>query len=290
MPRSLVSLLCGAAFIATGSLQGQIPVVLYSTLGPADSYNTHGGCYVSGPDHLFGYFVCGFPFVPSAAARLDTIEVAFGEGGSPHTITLQLRSANGPLEGPGDLIESFVLNDMGPLGFANPVIKLTSTTRPLLTAGTTYWLVGMAEGNSIAYWNVNDQEIKGRFYSIQGGSEVLLDDQLLAAYRVSGIAITDTDDDGVIDPEDECDGTSPGSVVDANGCSIDQLVPCAGPLTGGNWNNHGQYVREVLRIAKVFHRAGLITPLERNSIVRAAARSHCGKKMVEPYVGQARRY
>src|SRR5690349_23551821 len=152
MLKSLNSLLCGAAFIGTSSLQAQSPIVLYSTLGPADGYDRNGACYVSGPDSPLDYFVCGFPFVPSAAARLDTIKVAFGSGGPQHILTLQLRSTTGPLGGPGDVIESFVLNDMGPFGFANPLIKLTSITRPLLTAGATYWLVANADGDSFAFW------------------------------------------------------------------------------------------------------------------------------------------
>src|SRR5690349_23911059 len=31
-------------------------------------------------------------------------------------------------------------------------------------------------------------------------------------------------------------------IVDSNGCSIEQLVPCGGPASGGSWKNHGQYV------------------------------------------------
>src|SRR6185295_11943489 len=47
----------------------------------------------------------------------------------------------------------------------------------------------------------------------------------------------DSDQDGVLNNHDNCPGTPAGQTVDANGCSIAQLCPCAGP-----WKNHGKYV------------------------------------------------
>jgi hypothetical protein len=64
--------------------------------------------------------------------------------------------------------------------------------------------------------------------------------------------------------------------VDANGCSIFQLVPCDGPITGGEWKNHGQYVRTVIKTAKGFLKAGLITRKQVADIVTTAAHSKCG--------------
>jgi hypothetical protein len=52
--------------------------------------------------------------------------------------------------------------------------------------------------------------------------------------------LPDSDGDGVPDCLDQCPDTPAGEVVDEHGCSIDQLVPCDGPKTGGLWNNHGQ--------------------------------------------------
>jgi len=90
--------------------------------------------------------------------------------------------------------------------------------------------------------------------------------------------ILDSDGDGVPDDEDQCPDTSPGAVVNEHGCSIDQLVPCAGPVAGGTWRNHGQYVATVAKVAQSFYKAGLITIHERNAIVRAAAKSDCGRR------------
>jgi hypothetical protein len=89
---------------------------------------------------------------------------------------------------------------------------------------------------------------------------------------------TDADADGVPDSLDQCPDTTAGDVVNAQGCSIDQLVPCSGPASGGNWKNHGKYVSRIARVSKTFVNQGLISARERGQIVSAAARSDCGKK------------
>ena len=89
---------------------------------------------------------------------------------------------------------------------------------------------------------------------------------------------SDADADGVPDFSDLCPGTLPDGVVDANGCSIDQLVPCNGPASGGTWKTHGEYVSAVRTIATEFLAAGLITHKQSNSIVSQAAQSWCGQR------------
>lgn len=83
----------------------------------------------------------------------------------------------------------------------------------------------------------------------------------------------DEDGDGVPDLHDLCPGTTPGSVVNSEGCSIDQLVPCDGP-----WKNHGQYLKAMEMVTEDFVRDGLITPEQRQTILNQAARSNCGKR------------
>jgi hypothetical protein len=96
-----------------------------------------------------------------------------------------------------------------------------------------------------------------------------------AAFSLSGE--TDADGDGIADSLDACPGTDPGAVVDANGCSIEQLAPCSGPASGGTWKNHGQYVSTVAQAAETFVASGLITEAQAEEIVSQAAQSHCGK-------------
>ena len=88
----------------------------------------------------------------------------------------------------------------------------------------------------------------------------------------------DSDGDGVPDDQDQCPDTPSGAVVNEHGCSIDQLVPCSGPATGGTWKNHRQYVAELIAVADTFVAGGFITTDERDAVVRAARRSDCGKK------------
>jgi hypothetical protein len=95
-----------------------------------------------------------------------------------------------------------------------------------------------------------------------------------AAFSLSGE--TDEDGDGVADSLDACPGTAAGAVVDANGCSIEQLAPCSGPVSGGTWKNHGQYVSTVAHVAISFLNSGLITEQQAEEIVSQAARSGCG--------------
>jgi DNA-binding beta-propeller fold protein YncE len=86
----------------------------------------------------------------------------------------------------------------------------------------------------------------------------------------------DADGDGVDDPLDACPGTAPGDLVGADGCSVSQRCPCAGPRDGLEWPNHGAYVTCVTRVRPEFVAAGILTRREAAAVVRRAARSQCG--------------
>ena len=88
----------------------------------------------------------------------------------------------------------------------------------------------------------------------------------------------DSDGDGILDTVDQCPNTPAGDIVNASGCSIGQLVPCAGPRSGGSWKNHGQYVSTVVETAKEFLNAHLIDHRQWSQIVTDAAQSKCGGK------------
>lgn len=91
------------------------------------------------------------------------------------------------------------------------------------------------------------------------------------------VVVVDADGDGVLDEVDQCPDTPPGAVVNEHGCSIEQLVPCDGPVAGGRWKNHGQYVAAMVGVVKQFLAAGLISREQAVAIWRAAAQSDCGK-------------
>jgi len=99
-----------------------------------------------------------------------------------------------------------------------------------------------------------------------------------AVYENITIGPVDSDGDGVADALDTCPNTPLCSIVDAQGCSIDQLAPCAGPASGGEWKNHGQYLSAVAKAASDFVAQGLISESEKDALVSAAAQSPCGSK------------
>jgi len=92
------------------------------------------------------------------------------------------------------------------------------------------------------------------------------------------LLVVDSDADGVPDDIDLCPGTPTGSVVDEHGCSIDQLVPCDGPITGGKWKNHGQYLTAFATVANSFLAKGLITAEQWRALIQTATHSQCGKR------------
>ena len=97
-----------------------------------------------------------------------------------------------------------------------------------------------------------------------------------AAFSLSGE--TDEDGDGVADSLDQCPDTEADALVDADGCSIDQIAPCSGPASGGTWKNHGKYVSAISRAAEAFLEQGLITADQEDEIVEQASQSDCGAK------------
>ena len=94
----------------------------------------------------------------------------------------------------------------------------------------------------------------------------------LRDYWVVKLAPEDSDADGVPDLHDLCPGTAPGAVVDASGCSLEQICPC-----DGAWKSHGEYVSCVARAAASFVNAGLITGARRTQILTQAANASCGR-------------
>ena len=168
----------------------------------------------------------------------------------------------------------------------NPPIALPADHyffRPevLLSSGNFLWLSApkpiVAPGTPFAAdlqsWIRND-DLAPDWLRI--GTDITGQGPFNAAFSLVGE--TDEDADGVPDSLDQWPGTAPETVVDAEGCSIDQLVPCGGPATGGTWKNHGQYVAATAHVAEQFVGQGLITEEQKDAIVAQAAQSDCGKK------------
>jgi hypothetical protein len=89
--------------------------------------------------------------------------------------------------------------------------------------------------------------------------------------------IPDSDRDGILEDSDVCSGTPSGEIVNADGCSISQLVPCAATKTGDPWKSHGRYLSATRDATRDFLDAGLISELQRKAILKAAIHSDCGR-------------
>jgi hypothetical protein len=138
-----------------------------------------------------------------------------------------------------------------------------------------YWIDGEFKGQ--AQLTISDTAIEDSFDHLDLTAQE-------GSVWFDNISITegcpnDADCDGVNDSEDACPNSPVGNVVSVQGCTLSQLVPCEGPLSGGTWKNHGQYVRAVARAARIqFVEAGLMTEEEKDAAIREAAESSCGRK------------
>ncbi len=182
----------------------------------------------------------------------------------------------------------------GPLPFY--AFPATFHSGDTITLGMTYFLD--SNGKRAVIYSANCQQSPPKEFtnleqgiinnSTLGGYVQIVNDPTnptnsgMATYQNIKIGPPDQDFDGVPDAIDLCPNTPPCTVVDANGCSIDQLVPCDGPATGGTWRNHGAYVSTFVHVANEFRAQGLISDSERDAIVAAAAQSDCGKRKPTP--------
>jgi hypothetical protein len=141
-----------------------------------------------------------------------------------------------------------------------------SAPRPIVAPGTPF--VG-----DLQSWIRNDALAPDW---LRIGTDITHQGPFNAAFSLSGE--TDEDGDGVPDSKDLCPGTPAGELVDANGCSLDQLAPCSGPASGGTWKNHGQYVSSVAHAVEEFVAEGLLSAEQAAELVSQAAQSDCGKK------------
>jgi hypothetical protein len=85
--------------------------------------------------------------------------------------------------------------------------------------------------------------------------------------------ITLLDSDGIPDFRDQCPNTPLGSLLNSDGCSIDQLCPCEAP-----WRNHGEFMNCMKDVLKAFSDEDLISIQQHRELLRNAAQSDCGKQ------------
>ncbi len=99
---------------------------------------------------------------------------------------------------------------------------------------------------------------------------------------------TDEDSDGVPDADDLCPATACRLPVDHGGCAVEQRCPCLGQNDGEEWRSHRQYVRCVIGATREIVAAGRLDAAGRETVVRAAAASHCGRSALAAIDATAR--
>jgi hypothetical protein len=163
--------------------------IIYSTLGPGDSYRIDDG----GSGHLglypgAGFFTIGSSFVAVEDYTLGKIELAVGliEGINELDVWFMNDSSGQP----GSVLEAFHFsNMMGTFGQFNPLLLGTSATKPLLTKDERYWLVAtVTDENAHAVWNMSDPLVYGLIaVKIGSGSWSLSNYTSQSAFRISDI-------------------------------------------------------------------------------------------------------
>jgi len=120
------------------------------------------------------------PFQPSVTATLDTADVGIGfVKGTGFLIDIDTNAGGAP----GSLLETLPLPGISLIPFVGTG---TSTLHPLLTAGTTYWLVLRPGSQSAGGWAQNDRGINGFVFSVNNGSTWLTTTQATPIFDING--------------------------------------------------------------------------------------------------------
>jgi hypothetical protein len=144
-----------AACLAAGPARAD---VLYTNLGPGQSYSRNFGYGESGPASFPGTVRQAFDFTVSTDTLFDSARLAVGLSAGANEIDMRLYNTVGGQ--PGAVLETIhVSNQMPPYAMygSGHLVEFDSTLHPLLQAGGTYWLLPLASGDTEASWNMNDQ-------------------------------------------------------------------------------------------------------------------------------------
>lgn len=141
-------------FIALAGIVVPTPaqVVVFNSFGPGNTYNSGVVWAVTGASASGGYRGQAEFFTPGISGYLSSIQLATYRLSGSGLSNFYIAQDNGSGI-PGTILESFtsVLN-------ANGLLTLNSTAKPLLQAGTEYWLCDEpAADNSYNGWYQNNQ-------------------------------------------------------------------------------------------------------------------------------------
>ncbi len=173
---------------ASGPVSKAQADAVWSSFGPDDSYNTSVGSTISGATSPSGVYNVAYSFIPNQTVTLDSIDVAMGYVSGTNQQTFVIEAADGPNGGPGVALDLMKANNKAvDLSKGIPsIINVDSTFHPTLVAGTMYWLVAEASGDTQSAFGHNDQGYHGTTYSQLGATCGTPSDQLTGAFRING--------------------------------------------------------------------------------------------------------
>jgi hypothetical protein len=174
---------CGALIVLLGVNSLQAGVV-FSTLGPGDSYDTSVGWTIgfSGSEYDQGN---QFSISTGTPQRLDSIELAISLVQGTNSVDVWLMADNAGE--PGAIIEAFNFTNMGTFGSDNPLLVGNSVLNPILNPGEDYWLIASApsEDDTWAAWNKSQPEVTGLLATRQGAGSWDITTDTMAAFRIN---------------------------------------------------------------------------------------------------------
>jgi hypothetical protein len=132
--------------------------IVFSNLGPGNSLRSPGiGIGFITFTSTFNY--AGLAFTPTDQSyTLDSIQLPLQLISGPNIADIFLTSDVGGL--PGSIIESFQIAGALTSG-GNLLVTLISTSRPLLSAGSQYWVVAAGGPSSFVTWAQNELQETG---------------------------------------------------------------------------------------------------------------------------------
>ena len=138
----------GAAPAGDGPGPGQ--VLIYSNFGPGGSFNTSVGWTIGPVPNATTNQAVGDSFTTATDVRFADAQLAmFSVGGTSTNVYLETDAAGLP----GTILDTLV--EQSPIGSPAGIVTFDCQSCPLLSAGSTYWIVA-GDSSVTTAWNWND--------------------------------------------------------------------------------------------------------------------------------------
>lgn len=143
-----------------GSVVSTEAAVMYSNIGPGNSFSTSIAVRASGPQSTWGESDVAEMFIPIISDYIGSIGVGVLSGKSTYDtmqMDLWVAADNGGL--PGQILEA---TSCTMSGYTRCVQTAAFSGSTYLEAGTKYWIVMSASENNWFQWYASDPEVSGR--------------------------------------------------------------------------------------------------------------------------------